>query len=293
MRKGITHHICISIIMQDNLQTDLKLYGEASAHAPGSHHVLKDVYGFFGTSLSNSVAVYVGVPNWKQDLQLLETYAIPTIVCDPFGDDPEWSMAILERRGKIMDWMNFLKDSGCGTHFVNPKWIEPVIEYPGVFNGSRDLGPDTVVRMSSWDSLLERAYALRKRPEQADAPEIKFAVCKIELYQEEITILASLLASKYRPSLLYVRWSESPDESQLYCEAAGHLQSSGYRLISTNVNGFFIYHYSGEDIYSCCSWMDVSMTNPIMNLIKDEVQKIIKEKYGGESEVKPDNAETS
>lgn len=61
--------------MEGNLRTDLKLYDEA----PGSHHILKDVYGFFGTSLSNSVAVYVGVPNWKQDLQLLETYAIPTL----------------------------------------------------------------------------------------------------------------------------------------------------------------------------------------------------------------------
>ena len=256
--------------------TDLKVYNES----PGAHHILKDPYGFFGTNLSNSVAVYVGVPNWKHDLQLLETYAIPTIVCDPFGDDTVWATTLVEKRGKLMDWMKYLKESDCGTHFVNPKWIEPVVEFPGTFNGGRDLGPDTVVRMSSWDSLVSRAYALRKRPEPSDgtaAPSPHFAVCKIELFEEEITILASLLASKYRPSLIYVRWSESPDTSQAHCEAAGHLQSSGYRLISVNVNGFFLYHYTGQDIYSCCSWTEPAFGHPFISLMKEQVETALNE----------------
>lgn len=254
--------------------TDIKLYSEA----PGAHHVHKDVYALFGTDIDNSVAVYVGLLDWKKDLQLLETYAIPTIVCDPFGDNPQWAVAVREKRGKLMDWMKFLKDSDCGTHFVNPKWIEPVVEYPGVFNGSRDLTADTVVRMSSWDSLLKRAYALRNRPE---AGEPHFALCRIELYNEEINVVSNLLASKYRPSLIYVRWSKSPDESQPHCEAAGNLQSCGYRLISVNTNGFFFYQYMGKNIYSCCSWTEPSANHPIIELMIKEINDAIRLKSEG------------
>jgi hypothetical protein len=267
--------------------TDLKLYSEA----PGAHHVLKDVYALFGTSIDNSVAVYVGLLDWKKDLQLLETYSIPAIVCDPFGDNPEWAIAVREKRGKLMDWMKFLKESGCGSHFVNPKWIEPVIEYPGTFDGSRDLTADTVVRMSSWDSLLKRAHALRHGSEAGGEPQ--FALCRIELYNEEINVVCSLLASKYRPSLIYVRWSQSPDKSQPHCEAAGNLQSCGYRLISVNGNGFFLYQYMGKTIYSCCSWSEPSTNHPLIELMIKEVNDAIRLKSEQPVEAVKDDAPIS
>jgi hypothetical protein len=266
--------------------TDLKLYSDA----PGAHHVLKDVYGFFGTNTDNSVAVYIGLLDWKKDLQLLETYAIPAIVCDPFGDNPEWAVAVREKRGKLMDWMKYLKESDCAGHFVNPKWIEPVIEYPGTFDGSRDLTADTVVRMSSWGSLLKRAYALRNRPEVGEP---HFALCRIELYNEEINVLSSLLASKYRPSLIYVRWSQSPDKSQQHCEAAGNLQSCGYRLISVNRNGFFFYQYMTKDIYSCCSWTEPSMNHPMIDMMRKELEDAIRLKSEEPVEAVKDDAPIS
>jgi hypothetical protein len=104
---------------------------------------------------------------------------------------------------------------------------------------------------------------------------------------EEIPILSSLLATKFRPSLIYLRWSESPDESQSHCEAAGHLQSSGYRLISINENGFFLYQYSGQDIYSCCSWTKISMGHPFINLMKDQVSETLKTILSKEKEDAP------
>ena len=271
---------------ESQVYTDLKPYSEA----PGAHHVLKDVYGFFGTNTDNLVAVYVGLLDWKKDLQLLETYASPTIVCDPFGDNPDWAVAVREKRGKLMEWMKFLKESDCGGHFVTPKWIEPVIEYPGAFDGSRDLTADTVVRMSSWDSLLKRAYALRNRSEVGEP---HFAVCRIELYNEEINVLSSLLASKHRPSLIYVRWSQSPDESQPHCEAAGHLQSCGYRLISVNTNGFFFYQYMVKDIYSCCSWTEPSFIHPMIEMMSKELNDAIRLKSEGPVEAVKDDAPIS
>jgi hypothetical protein len=122
---------------------------------------------------------------------------------------------------------------------------------------------------------LNRAKSLRNNA-TVSTTEPHFAVCKIEVFGEEIPILSSLLASKYRPSLIYLRWSESPDASQPHCEMAGHLQSVGYRLISINENGFFLYQYSGQDIYSCCSWINVSIGHPFINLMKDQVRDTLK-----------------
>ena len=251
--------------------SDLKPY----TASPDTHYVLKDVYSFFGNNIMNSVAVYVGCSDWKLDLQLLESYAVPTFICDPFDEDPVWRDNLASRRDKLMDWMNYLKESGCGTHFVNPKWIDTGVEYPSNYDGERTLPRDASRRipLSSWDLLLVKAAALR-RSNTGEEPH--FALLKIELLNEEINILSSLLASKYRPSILYLRWTKSPDESQEHCEAAGHLQSSGYRLIGINGTGFFIYHYSGQDIYSCCSWLSVGMAHPFITLMKEQVGEILK-----------------
>lgn len=251
--------------------SDLKPFSAS----PGAHHVLKDVYSFFGNNITSSVAVYIGVTDWKKDLELLESYAIPTVICDPFDSQPEWRTAVQEKRTKLMDWMKYLKDSGCGNHFVNPKWIEPAVEYPGIYDGVLGVEPN-MTKMTSWESLLNKAKSLRNTSSASATTEPHFAVCKIELFGEEINILSSLLATKYRPSILYLRWSESPDESSLHCEAAGHLQSSGYRLISINESGFFLYQYSSQDIYSCCSWTDVSMAHPFINLMKEQVTETLK-----------------
>ena len=250
--------------------SDLKSFGSN----PGDHYILKDVYSFFGNNITSSVAVYIGVTDWKQDLQLLESYAVPTVICDPFDSQPEWREAVQTKKAKLMDWMKYLKDSGCGNHFVNPKWIEPVVEYPGFYDGVLGAEPNTT-KMSSWETLLNKAKALRNTASSSTA-EPHFALCKIELSGEEIPILSSLLATNFRPSLLYLRWSESPDESQAHCEAAGHLQSSGYRLISINENGFFLYHYTAQDIYSCCSWTKISMGHPFVNLMKEQVTDTLK-----------------
>jgi hypothetical protein len=160
-----------------------------------------------------------------------------------------------------------------------------VVEYPGIYDGILGAEPNTT-KMTSWETLLNKAKALRNTASASAEPH--FAVCKIELSGEEIPILSSLLASKFRPSLLYLRWSESPDESQAHCEAAGHLQSSGYRLISINSTGFFLYQYSGQDIYSCCSWTKISMGHPFIDLMKEQVtdtlKTILSQKKGEDAE---------
>jgi hypothetical protein len=92
--------------------------------------------------------------------------------------------------------------------------------------------------------------------------------------ENEIEVVASLLASTHRPSILYIFWSASPDESQMHCEAAGHVQTCGYRLLSINY-GFYMYQYTGQDMYSCCSWTEPSMAHPFVQLMTEQVAGIL------------------
>jgi hypothetical protein len=209
---------------------------------------------------------------------------MPTVICDPYDEQPEWREALQTRGLKFMEWLAYMKENGCGNHFVNPKWIKASVEYPSSFYGSRSMD-DRVVPVVPWEHLLTTAASIkggRSHPNPpatpatatpSTAPEPHFAVCRIELYGDEINVVNSLLSSKYRPSLLYVRWSQSPDESQLHCEAAGHIQTAGYRLFTTNINGFFLYQYTGQDVYSCCSWTKPSLTHPFIDMMREQLME--------------------
>lgn len=259
------------------MSNDLKLFNDS----PGAHFVLKDVYSFFDKTLLKSLAIYIGCADWKRDLQLLETYSMPTVVCDSYNEQAEWRDALETKGTKFMEWLKYLKDNECGNHFVNPKWIKASVEYPSNFSGMRtftDGESEFQVPVVSWETLIQRANELRGNNKVEDP---HFAVCRIELYGEEIAVVNSLLSSKYRPSLLYIRWSESPDESQQHCETAGHLQTSGYRLFSINTAGFFMYQYTGQDVYSCCSWTQPSLSHPFISMMRDEVSKNIPSKTEG------------
>jgi hypothetical protein len=49
----------------------------------------------------------------------------------------------------------------------------------------------------------------------------------------------------------------------------------GYRLVTVNTNGFFLYHYTAQDIYSCCSWTKSGMKHPFLDLMKEQVEEFV------------------
>jgi hypothetical protein len=65
---------------------------------------------------------------------------------------------------------------------------------------------------------------------------------------------------------LLIKYTVDPDANVPAMLVAGHLQLSGYRLLSTN-NNWFLYVYTDICFYDSCSWRDVSVQNPLIRYI--------------------------
>ena len=245
---------------------DLKTYDGFE----NSHYVFKDSYTFFGKNILKAVGVLVGLPNWKNDLPILESYSMPFVVCNPNNEGTEFCEALKTKGVKLLQWLSYMKEEKVSNFYINPKWVLPLCQMPDTKTGTVLNSKGESVPMISWSDVIAQANTL-KGPMKSDDP--YFAVCRIDI-ENEIDVVASLLVSTYRPSILYIRWSVSPDESQIHCEAAGHVQTCGYRLLSVNF-GFYMYQYTGQDMYSCCSWTEPSMAHPFIQLMTEQAEAIL------------------
>lgn len=82
----------------------------------------------------------------------------------------------------------------------------------------------------------------------------------------EKPLLAAMLSAGFRPGIVIVNWSGRPDVDLSTTLAAGHLQNSGYRLMS-KIDNKFVYYFTDQDMYQICSWEDSTCTNPMLNAI--------------------------
>jgi hypothetical protein len=82
----------------------------------------------------------------------------------------------------------------------------------------------------------------------------------------EKPLLAAVLSAGFRPGIIIVNWSGRPDVELSTTLAAGHLQNSGYRLMS-KIDSKFVYYFTDQDMYQICSWEDSTCTNPMLNAI--------------------------
>lgn len=102
-------------------------------------------------------------------------------------------------------------------------------------------------------------------------------------------IIGAVLNAGFRPAVVLVHWSESPNVGLATTVAAGNLQNCGYRLIS-KVDNKFLYYFTDDDMYQLCSWEETSCQNPLMNeIISATRDSILSVKNRGSSNV-PDSS---
>jgi len=88
---------------------------------------------------------------------------------------------------------------------------------------------------------------------------------------KERTLLYAMLDAGFRPFILLVNWSVSPDTDAPTKMTAGHLQNCGYTLIRKEGTKF-LYMFVDEDMYSICSWENVNVINPFVEEIVNGVR---------------------
>lgn len=74
---------------------------------------------------------------------------------------------------------------------------------------------------------------------------------KISVPDKEISILNRILECGYRPSLLLVSWTQTPDDSFLSMCSAGNLCMLGYVLVGKEGNNF-LYYFTDSNFYEVC-----------------------------------------
>jgi len=94
----------------------------------------------------------------------------------------------------------------------------------------------------------------------------------------ECGFIGAVLHAGFRPGILLVNWTETPDSNASTSITAGHLQNCGYVLLGKEGNKYF-YYYADDDLYMSCSWENVTMLNPIVSeVIRAYKDKMMRDK---------------
>jgi hypothetical protein len=100
----------------------------------------------------------------------------------------------------------------------------------------------------------------------------------------ECGFIGAVLNSGFRPGILMVNWTETPNSNTSITIAAGHLQNCGYVLLGKEGNKY-LYYYVDDDLYISCDWEKTVMVNPIVSEVvrayRENMSKLDKTKSLG------------
>ena len=100
----------------------------------------------------------------------------------------------------------------------------------------------------------------------------KIDICKLDAKDANRMILFDIMDAGYRPSLILVRFTESPDAHVPTQLAAGHLQNCGYALMGVHEDKY-LYYFVDNCLYDYCSWVQPGIENPLVAEFKQAIKK--------------------
>lgn len=157
------------------------------------------------------------------------------------------------------------------TKDVETKWVLPTNlrisnALPFFYNGTIDIcGLISTIDFNIYvKNICEKMGLLEKRID----------LFNIQTGNEiEIPIIFALLNSTFRPGLISITYTHTPDSNLLSTQLAGHLQNIGYALIAKEQNKF-LYMFKDNNAYEFASYEDMSVDNPLIYEIIKEATNI-------------------
>jgi hypothetical protein len=219
---------------------------------------------FFSIGNSESVAA---------DLDIAEGLGCPAHVIPLSPKDSEkWAEVsrILKER-KRDDTCVHSFSVGADKKWILPKNIRVLPALPWWSAGQLDLSDGPVKTEDCMKAITTACEAMKLKEGS-----VRIDILKIDTRSYapglEKAILGAILNAGFRPAVVLVHWSAKPDVDLSTTIAAGHLQNTGYRLIS-KLDNKFLYYFTDNDMYQICSWEDRSCMNPMCNAIASSLKQ--------------------
>jgi hypothetical protein len=230
--------------------------------------MISNVWDFFSEKGTKTVFLSIGTEqSCLPELDFCETLGCPVLKLDT----PETS----QRWEEVKEILKVRKLTETTSEFAKPasrKWVLPKNLHvescvPGFHNGTLDVdGKQYIVK--NWVELVQSHC---KRMGLAE-DQLRLDVLKIDNSPFESSILESLWQSGFRPSLLLINWSSSPDSSLNTVLLAGHLQMLGYALVGKEGNRY-LYYFTDVNYYETCSWETPAkrFENPLLKNMAESI----------------------
>jgi hypothetical protein len=230
--------------------------------------ILDRMWDIFSGKGIRTVFVSVGASaSCMPDLEIAESLGCPiNLVALSTAEQEQWAevSSVLKERKRGED-AKFPFSAGAEGKWILPKNVRAQPALPWWVAGSVSLGGFDLKTQAVGD-LMESICTTMKLKDNAK----RIDILKLDTVQSapglERAVLGAILNAGYRPATILVNWSERPDVDLATTLAAGHLQNSGYRLMS-KLDNKFLYLFMDSDVYQICSWEDINYMNPLVQEI--------------------------
>lgn len=99
--------------------------------------------------------------------------------------------------------------------------------------------------------------------------EERIDVLKIDTSTAKLAeLLYGILHVGYRPGMVLLHWTCTPDSSLETTLLAGHLQNLGYGLVAKS-DTHYLYYFTDKNLYEMCSWEKTDVANPLIATLID------------------------
>lgn len=228
--------------------------------------MLQDLWNFYSEKSTKTIFVSIGSsPSAIPELDILEQLGCPLFLYDPKKEVCSLWDQIKEslKTRKITDDTPAFVKEGL-KKWVLARNINSFHTHLGHYNG---LIEDTPVT-SFMDAVTSACKQVGLSEEEA-----RIDFLKIDLKEQEPDLIHYCMQQGFRPSLILVRWSTSPDASHQSTIAAATLQMLGYRILE-KIGNKYLYYFTDINYYETCSWEKVNVDNPLIDTVVDSLKNV-------------------
>ena len=174
---------------------------------------------------------------------------------------------ILKTRTRNPETVKWSFSEGVEQQWVLPKQVRQVASLPWWAKGQVQLveGEQPLPANPVLQVVEELCNTMNYKEPGARIDLLKLDCCSVAPGLER-ALLSAILDAGFRPSLLLIKWSVSPDSDIATTSIAGHLQNTGYHILSKHETKY-LYYFNDNDLYQTCSWEGTGPVHPIVQSI--------------------------